>query len=390
MSSIQSTAPAERQVLTDETTGRQVIRWTASPARDQHPYFTSPAVTADDRFLLILSERSGAPNLHVIDRGDGRIRQLTDADAMLRAYCYPTGTTRGLSKATPFLDATRRHAYWVQDDAAWRIDLAQGQTPEKLADLPAGWYTGFTHLSPDGGTFCVPCTDPRAFRDDHQSQGDQMGHVPWAMIEQGLVTRLCMIDTQHGQVRDKIEIPFWVTHVQFDPASTGRLLFNCEGMVGGGADRRFPYWGRMWALEPDGRWRRLYEQPASEHATHENWMPDGRTILYHGVRDGEHFIAGRDWAGELVFERSTGGVAVYHAVATPDPTRVTVDSRDGLVYLFDLDAPAHDCARPLCSHRSSYRDQDAHAHPVMTASQGGVVFTSDRAGTCDVYEVAPH
>lgn len=378
---------SERQEMTDPETGRRVIQWTTSPTKDQHPYFTSHSVTADGRRLLIISERSGAPNFHVIDRAEGTMRQLSHADALLRAYCHPQGTLRGFSKATAYLDPQRQYAYWVQDDVAWRISLEPGSEAEKLAELPAGWYTGFTHVSPDGRTFCVPCADPRAFRDDDQTQSDQTTNVPWRMLEQGLVTRLCMIDTERCEIRDEIELPFWVTHVQFDPKGSGRMVFNCEGKVGAGADREFPYWGRIWGLEPDGRWHRLYEQPVGEYLNHENWTPSGDAIVYHGRRDGEQFIAARTWDGELVFDHPAGAVSVHHAVSSPFPHRFTVDSHDGYVYLFDFEKQQAEPAQRLCSHSTSFSEQDAHAHPIMNPTGDGVVFTSDRAGVCNVYEV---
>lgn len=379
--------PPERQSTTDPETGRTVIRWTGSSARDQHLYFTSHSVTADGRYMLVISERSGAPNLHVIERADGAIRRLSHADALLRAYCYPGGTTRGFSKAAPYLDAQRNVAYWVQDDQAWRCGLDRGAEPEKLADLPTGWYTGFSHLSPDGRTFCVPCTDPRAFRDEDRTQADQLRAVPWAMIEQGLVTKLCLVDTEARTMRVHAELPFWVTHVQFDPTGSGRILCNCEGRVGAHAQRDFPYWGRLWGVESDGSWRRLYDQPEGEFLNHENWTPSGDAIIYHGTRDGAHFIAARTWDGRQLFEHDTRGTGVHHAISTPWLRRFTTDSNDGCVYLYDLDAPPTRHETRLCRHDTSYREQDMHAHPIMNPAGDGVVFTSDRDGVCNVYEV---
>ena len=64
--------PCERTESKDPDSGRTVIRWTASSARDNHLYFTSPSVTADDRWLVFLSERTGRVNLFSIDRATGR------------------------------------------------------------------------------------------------------------------------------------------------------------------------------------------------------------------------------------------------------------------------------------------------------------------------------
>ena len=53
-----------------------MIRWADSQEKDQHLYFTSPSVTDDDRWLVILSERTGHPNIFAIDRTDGELRHL--------------------------------------------------------------------------------------------------------------------------------------------------------------------------------------------------------------------------------------------------------------------------------------------------------------------------
>jgi Tol biopolymer transport system component len=41
----------------------------------------------------------------------------------------------------------------------------------------------------------------------------------------------------------------------------------------------------------------------------------------------------------------------------------------------------------LCRHDSTCVDQDAHVHPITTPAGRSVVFTSDRDGRCNVYEV---
>jgi Tol biopolymer transport system component len=50
--------------------------------------------------------------------------------------------------------------------------------------------------------------------------------------------------------------------------------------------------------------------------------------------------------------------------------------------------PAEHSMTVLCRHDSSYDNQDAHAHPLTTATGRSVIFTSNRTGYCQVYEVS--
>jgi Tol biopolymer transport system component len=375
--------PSERSTYRDPATGATVIQWTQGPHTNQHLYFTSPSVTADDRWLVFISDRDGNPNLYAIDRRDGAIRQLSaNANGLLRSYVYSQGGLHGLSKASPCLDPHRNRLFYIRDDTVFAVDLDAAETSERqLCELPQGWYGGFTHISPDGKCFCVPCTDPRAFADE-KTQWEQLKTVPQRMDRLGLVSRILLVEVATGNLRIAAEVPFWVTHVQFDPAGSGRIVFNREGDRPGGG----PMPDRIWCLEPTGAFRPLADQPAEEWRSHENWAPDGRSIVYHGGRDGKAFVAARTWEGKLLHETNLGGIEFWHATGAPDGRRLVVDRRDGMISVLDPAASANRVT-DLCRHDTTYDDQDAHAHPIATPSGRSVIFTSVRTGNCNVYEV---
>lgn len=376
--------PAERSAYTDPDTGATVIQWTNAPCTNQHLYFTSPSVTADGRWLVFISDRDGNPNLYAVDRGSGAIRRLSRNDrGLLRSYVYPTGGLEGLSKASPCLDAARNRLYYIRDDILFAVGLDAPEASERrLCDLPRGWYGGFTHVSPDGALLCVPCADPRAFAGE-TTQWEQLKTVPQRMRRDGLGTRLLLIDTASGNQRVAAEVPFWVTHVQFDPAGTGRIVFNREGDVPAG---KGPLPDRIWCLEPAGAFRRLALQPDGEWRSHENWAPDGGSIVYHGGRAGKAFVATRTWDGKLLHETSIGAIEFWHATGAADGRRLIVDRRDGMISILDPEAgPAG--IIDLCRHDTTYDQQDAHAHPITTPDGQSVVFSSVRTGHCQVYEV---
>jgi len=110
--------------------------------------------------------------------------------------------------------------------------------------------------------------------------------------------------------------------VQFDPMGTGRILFNREGFL-----ERIgqPSHDRIWCLEPDGLFRPLSPQPPGEWRSHENWAPDGKSLVYHGGRDGKAFVAARTWDGRLLQETSLEEITFWHATAALDGRRLFVE-----------------------------------------------------------------
>ncbi|MFW5860601.1 MAG: oligogalacturonate lyase family protein [Planctomycetota bacterium] len=372
----------------DPDTGRPVTRWTSGEHKDQHLYLTGPSVTADDRWLVIISQRDGHPNLWAIDRQSGAARQLSrNRNGKRMSYCHSDGGPAGLSKSSPSLDATRGRVYTVIDDRLERIDLVDGATTV-LTDIPAGWITAFTQVSADGTRICVPLTPATAFADT-DSDGDQARQMEavHARVAAGSVrSRLLIVDTTTGTTRCAAEVPFWVTHVQFDPHDADRVLFNSEG-----------HWhqqdaiARMWMLEADGTTHPLIDQAPGLRLGHECWTPDGRSIVYHGysegghlLRAGGHFIGRCDAHGTVIEEIPMADAAVHHACLLNDG-RYLADTFDNRLVVID---PRSNPATTTTICRTDIRhraDQDVHPHAVPTPR--GVLFTSDRASPADVYEV---
>jgi Tol biopolymer transport system component len=379
--------PSERSLYQDPSTGDKVIQWTNAPCTNQHLYFTSFSVTQDDRWLVFLSDRDGSPNLYAIDRRNGGIRRLScNQGGLLRSYVYPQGELHGLSKASPCLDPLRNRIYYVRDDVVFCANLdANGPSEREIAKLPAHWYGGYTHISPDGKTFCVPCADPRAFVDNCTTQWEQLQRVPARMQRYGLMTRLYFVDVESGESRIAAKIPFWVTHVQYDPMGSGRMIFNLEGHYEGIGK---PLPNRIWCLEADGSFRPLAPERPDEWRSHENWTSDGSGIVYHGGYEGHMFVSVRRWNGDLVSEICLDGIAFHHATSALDEKQLVSDRTDGMISVINPSAERGKQIVDLCRHDTSIETQDAHAHPLITPRGTSIVFTSNRSGNCQVYEVA--
>jgi Tol biopolymer transport system component len=384
MTSEQTSTPVPHR-YPDPETGRAVTRWTAGPAKNQHLYFTSPSVTADDRWLVFLSDRGGHPNLWAIERATGQLVEISrNRKGLLHSYVYPYGGETGLSKASPCLDAARNIVYWIENDRVMASSL-DAPAPRELCALPPGWWTAFNHVSPDGRTLCVPVADARGFPPGLVGQNEQLSEVPLRFRDMGLHSRILLIDTATGATRVVAEPPFWVSHVQFDPAGSGRVIFNQEGWRIGGP-QWFPARPRIWCLEPSGEYRPLFDEPEDGWVCHENWSPTGEFIVYHGSGPAGSFVAARTWAGKLVYQHDLKDLTFVHSTLTLDGRRFVIDRRDGLISMVEW-TDGGTRVTPVCRHDSSMVDQDAHVHPIISPHGRSIVFTSDVRGNCDVYEV---
>jgi len=67
---------------------------------------------------------------------------------------------------------------------------------------------------------------------------------------------------------------------------------------------------------------------------HENWALDGQSILYHGWRVGEGFVAARTWDGRLLHETSYG-IQFWHANWRPRRKTDLRDGQDGTIAMLD-------------------------------------------------------
>ncbi len=125
-------------------------------------YFTSSSLLEDGRTLIFIREQEGQPNLFAADLVSGEERQLTqNCEGILKSYVYFDGRAyTGFGKASVSVDTKRGMIYYIQGSDLCCVDHWGKQ--RRLARLPRGQVTAFTHVSADGTKICVPTTDAAA------------------------------------------------------------------------------------------------------------------------------------------------------------------------------------------------------------------------------------
>ena len=362
-------------------------------------YFTSSSLTADDRHLVFISDRTGRPNLFVRDLPTGSERQLTtNTEGVLKSYVYFNGLPyRGFGKASVSLEPRTGTAYYIQGREIRAVTLA-GED-RTLALLPANQMTAFTHVSADGSRLCVPTTEARALDDDKPLPLKPPYDIDARVQKEHLSSYLHIYDTATGRELSCERVPnAWVTHVQFSPRDPRLILYNHEYCADSGIRRMWLWDGRQHLrLRTEGAGR-----SRNDWACHEMWERDGSAIIYHGnYTNGPTFI-GRvlpDGAGTVEIALPAewnryGHFTVGHPgelvtdgcyVRSGDPNRFGGNWIS--VVRVDWTAGRYEWI-PLCQHNSSWTSQDSHPHPIFNHGADAVYFTSEVQGPRCVSRVA--
>lgn len=370
-----------------------------SPGNNQLLYFTSPSLTADGQTLVLISDRSGDPNLVVRDLVGGRERVLTgNRHGWLQSYVYFDGRPgEGFGRASVSLDAGRGVVYHIQGRELLATALDGGS--RVLATIPDGQVTAFTHVSGDGRFICVPTTAARAIAGPLR-EGRPAHDIDARVQAESLSSWLRIYDTANGAEVARAEVPCaWITHVQFAPDDAGLVLYNHEWPGDCGIRRMWLWDGvahRRLRDEAEGRSRR-------DWTCHEMWADDGGSVIYHGAyADGPAYLGRWSRADGRLQEAAlpTAWRRYGHFTAAGDGALLVSDG------YFQTDAdPAGGCGAwlslqrvdwstgavawtPLCRHGSSWRSQDEHPHPVFSPDGRHVLFTSDAGGRRAAWRVA--
>lgn len=358
--------PAESSTFQDPSTGARIRQVTSHPSIHHHPFYYLPAWDNAMQFLAFVSHRTGKPQIFLEITATGKLLQLTDRPDLNEWSIHPSHHGR--------------FVYFTAGSGAWRVDTSSLKE-EQLADFGSedirekgmvGAAMGTTTLSRDDRWWAVP-------------------------VKRGPRAQCHLIDTDNGLSEVILEAPT-IGHPQFHPDDPTWLRYAG------------PYQDRIWVIRRDGSENRLvYERDASqkEWIVHETWRPSSMEIL---STHWPHGVIGIDVPSGRV--RQVCAFNAWHPMIDYSGRFMITDTKnpDLGLQLFEVSAVEEDALstpHPLCLSEASnagdhwntdhcpyddgpvnvYAPQHTHPHPNFSPDGQRVVFTSDRSGHAQVYEV---
>ncbi len=367
--------PSESQVIIDEKTGVSIRRVTTHPSIHHHPFYYLPAYDMAMRWLVFISHRTGTPQIFVEDRQSQQLIQLTDRPDLSEWSIHPSHDGK--------------YVYFTTEQGAWRVDC-ETQLEEELVHF-------------GGDDIREPGMVGAAMGTTSVSHDDRWWAVP---IKAKDVASLFVINTNTGD-HDVILQRDTIGHPQFHPDDAQLLRYAG------------PYDQRLWVINRDGSDNRLVykrEESIKQWIVHETWMPGRRELL---ATDWPHGVVGIDIDTGKV--RQVCGFNAWHPMVNRQGTLMVTDTTypDVGLHLFDPqcrvnsngngtgNSNANDQTTLLCESRATnigahwnsdhcpyddgpvdvFSPQHTHPHPNFSPDGSRVVFTSDRTGVAQIYEV---
>jgi oligogalacturonide lyase len=366
------TRPTESIRYTDPRTGARVRQVTNHPSIHHHPFCYLPAYDDAMTRLFFVSHRTGRPEIWCEIRATGELQQLTDQPDLGEWSVHPSHDGR--------------FVYYTAGQGAWRVATDTGEA-ECLLDFGglAGREAGMVGAAMGTTTL---------------SHDDRYWAVP---VKMGAKFHFIVIDTATGSYETILEADT-IGHPEFHPSDNTLLRYAGS------------YKERIWVVNRDGTSNRLVydRQPLAtpgqyEWIVHETWNP---------ARPRE-IVTARWPNGCLGIDIDTGatrsvcsfnawhpsinrqGTLMCADTVYPDIGLQLFDPRDGVGESSTLCFPeATNEGKHWNTDHCPYDDEDykqgkwkvyapqhTHPHPAFSPDGRFVVFTSDRTGHSQVYEV---
>jgi len=380
--------PNESVKEADERTHAAIRRITSAPAIHHHPFFMVPAYDDAMQWTVFASARTGKPQIFVEVRATGELLQLTDRDDISDWSIHPSHDGR--------------YVYFTAGTGGWRVHIPSGKE-EKLVDFAELANPALAMPSSPGVTITRQGVSPQASVSMREKGmvAAAMGTTAlsnddryWAVkFNTGKQANLAVTDTKSGESKIILQRDT-IAHLQFCP-DDNNLLFYAG-----------PLTDRVWLVKRDGSDnRRLYRRAPGEWITHETWIPGTRELA---ITDWPHGV--RAIQVDSGVERRVCSFNAWHPVSDrtgkrmvadtnfPDIGLQLFDARDGIGMPIPIAFPGASSMGAHWAGPFPYENgpievnapQHTHPHPSFSPDGRYVIFTSDRTGYAQLYELDLH
>ncbi len=321
----------ERTSYVDTVTGLRVWELTAGPSAATNLYYHFSNFTADNRYVIFASDRTGSSQIYRAEVDSGRIVQLTEEPGVSAAGACPDPR-----------DAN--NVFYTQGPDVYALDIHSFRK-RKVGSFPQPLSGGLHQptVSHDGQSLTL---------------AGQRNEDTW---------EIGLLGIRSGEYRRVIQQGFRIGHVQHSP--TDPLIFYTWETSGYAPQR-------SWVVRPDGSGNRPFyasiepknwKTPLKEWMTHEAWVPEtgDMTMIFDrlGVllvhKDGSWKVLREGW--------------YWHAASSHDGKQLILDDFEGRLWLLDA---ATGSTRLLASDVRV--KGKIHAHPSFDRKGKYVLFNCTR------------
>ena len=322
----------ERTSYLDPITKVRVWEIAKPPAINLYYHF--PNFTADNKYVIVASSRTGASQIYRYEVATGRLARLTNESGVAAEGACPDPK-----------DAHR--VFYLRGPEVFVLDVETGAS-QRIGVIPA----------PHAGGFLQPTVSHDG---KHLALGRQRDAANW---------EIGLMEIATGQYRAVVTQGFRIGHLQHSP--TAPVMFYVWE-TGGYAPQR------TWLVNDDGSANRPFYYRADaktwfttlkEWVTHEAWVPG----------TGEMSMI-MDKVGVMIV-KPDGSVRVmhrgdyWHAAPSPNGAWLVVDDFDGNLWLLETATGS----KRLLATGLRGTDRTTHTHPSFDRAGNYVLFNNGRNG----------
>ncbi|MCD6364877.1 MAG: PD40 domain-containing protein [Planctomycetes bacterium] len=360
----------------DPETGVMVERLSDDVGNTHHPYFTGPMITADGRYLLLSSDRSGSWQVCILDRSAGRIVQLTDGP--------------DITHTTPCMDIERGIVYYLSGRCVRSVHI-DGSDVREHYQCPEGFSPSILSISSCGRYLAFSYREQMPASTDtgkiYSSQAERFFQHPRSVV--------IMLDLEQQDAKALYGENTQYSHVSISPTDPNIVLFCHEGP--------WHLLQRMWIVRADTLevWPLLETQRLLSKCGHEYFTDGGTVVTQYAERDNVRDELFRHANVLIEPDGSNERRFWYDGV---QPMHVQTSHHDETLMIGDCGPRANRSDKagaewmsvirlvgeksemtPLCRHSTSWTVQHSHPHAVFWPDDKWVSFNSDRGGRCNAY-----